>query len=412
MFTTAVRNLQRQFGLVVAVCGLSVLVNTARAEIELIGVGTIPGTATDRSGRTAKLSNGVPRNRLGGISALESTGDGRRYLALSDRGPADGGVDWHCRFHTLAIDIRPNRSPAVVVELLSTTMLTDSAGRPFTGRATAFSPTPQVAERLDPEGIRISSAGHIWISDEYGPQLIEFSRAGRKIRSIAAPKRWQIDHPAASKNTENNANRSGRQANRGMEGLAISRNGRVLIGLMQSPLLQDSVRKPNGKPTGTNCRLVRISRRTGERKEFLYVLDNADNKLNEILAVDAHRFLVIERDGEPGNKARFKKIVQINTDTATDIQTIPQLPAFRVPAGVVPVAKKMFIDLLDRRFALRGSEMPEKVEGLTFGPALPDGRRTLLIASDNDFKADEPTRIFVFAFGASDLPVACRAIAH
>ena len=42
--------------------------------------------------------------------------------------------------------------------------------------------------------------------------------------------------------------------------------------------------------------------------------------------------------------------------------------------------------------------MPEKIEGLSHGPRLADGRQTLVVASDNDFQADVPTLIWVFAY--------------
>jgi hypothetical protein len=42
--------------------------------------------------------------------------------------------------------------------------------------------------------------------------------------------------------------------------------------------------------------------------------------------------------------------------------------------------------------------MPEKIEGLTFGEVLPDGRRTLLVATDNDFESASDSLIWVFAF--------------
>jgi len=41
--------------------------------------------------------------------------------------------------------------------------------------------------------------------------------------------------------------------------------------------------------------------------------------------------------------------------------------------------------------------MPEKFVGLCIGPTLPDGRHTVVVASDNDMKADEPTQFWVFA---------------
>jgi hypothetical protein len=42
--------------------------------------------------------------------------------------------------------------------------------------------------------------------------------------------------------------------------------------------------------------------------------------------------------------------------------------------------------------------MPEKIEGLTFGEVLPDGRRTLLVGTDNDFESASNSLIWVFAF--------------
>jgi hypothetical protein len=44
-----------------------------------------------------------------------------------------------------------------------------------------------------------------------------------------------------------------------------------------------------------------------------------------------------------------------------------------------------------------GTDLPEKFEGMTFGPDLPDGRRLLLITADNDFIASAPLRVYAFA---------------
>jgi hypothetical protein len=54
-----------------------------------------------------------------------------------------------------------------------------------------------------------------------------------------------------------------------------------------------------------------------------------------------------------------------------------------LPAGVVPVSKKLFIDLLAELKAA-GSIVPEKIEGLTIGPRLTDGTYELLVVTDNE----------------------------
>ena len=38
----------------------------------------------------------------------------------------------------------------------------------------------------------------------------------------------------------------------------------------------------------------------------------------------------------------------------------------------------------------------DNVEGMTFGPTLPNGHRTLLMVSDNNFSQLEKTQLFLF----------------
>ena len=73
-------------------------------------------------------------------------------------------------------------------------------------------------------------------------------------------------------------------------------------------------------------------------------------------------------------------------------------------ANIRPVAKTLFVDLLDPKFHIAGSDCPAKFEGLAFGPDLPDGRHLLLVTNDNDFKETIPTCIYAFAINPSELP--------
>jgi Esterase-like activity of phytase len=91
------------------------------------------------------------------------------------------------------------------------------------------------------------------------------------------------------------------------------------------------------------------------------------------------------------------KKIRISTKNATDVSKIISLPAPMLPVGIVPVTKTLFLDLLNPKFGLKGKDFPAKIEGLAFGPNLPDGRRLLIITTDNDFKPDEPTWIYAFA---------------
>ena len=376
-------------------------------QIELIGVAEIPGNAIDKSGLEEPLKiqfdNGqenpqpVSNNMIGGFSAAEYGGTGNTFYFLSDRGPFDGAVEWQCRIQTYKIAVDKSDGEAKVeIDHVATTCLTDQEGRPLTGLASHYQADSTHGQRLDPEGLRVDSKGNFFVSDEYGPRLIKFSPTGEMLQEFPMPPHLLIDNPGLAKIDENPKNQMGRQTNRGMEGLAITENH--LFGLMQSPLLQDSHRETlDQKPMGLNCRLQQFTKEGGFEKEFLYRLDDAANKLNEILCTGPSQFLVIERDGAAGVEAKFKKLMLISTKNASDISGVEQLPAFDEYADAEPVKKRVFIDLLDPQWNLLGDKMPEKIESLTFGPDFPDGRRMLIVTSDNDFEAANPTFVYVFA---------------
>ncbi len=69
----------------------------------------------------------------------------------------------------------------------------------------------------------------------------------------------------------------------------------------------------------------------------------------------------------------------------------------------MPVAKTLLVDLARcpsggaRHPAAQPHPLLDNVEGLALGPALPDGRRLLLLQSDDNFSADQVTRLIALA---------------
>jgi hypothetical protein len=397
----------RSLVVIVLFCvGLGLITGSAPAAITLLGVGTLPGNMPDLSGLTEKASDGTPQNQLGGLSALAYTGRGHEYVHLADRGPKDGASDYVCRIHRMEMRVEPGAKPAVTLKLLSTTLLSDEHGRRYIGSLEAVNPKDvESSQRLDPEGLALGRDGTIYIADEYGPVIYEFDARGKRLRSLPLPAHFR---PAKSSKTPAEElpphNTVGRQPNRGMEGLAISPDGTKLYGIMQSPLIQDGGVNAEGQRVGRNCRLLEVEIRTGKTREFVYPLEQASHGLNEILAINDHEFLVIERDSKPGQQARFKKIMHIDLAGATDVSRVESLPAGSLPNSIVPVQKKVLLDLLDERFKIAGNDCPEKFEGLAFGPDLPDGRHLLLVTADNDFLPEQPFRVYAFAIDPADLP--------
>jgi hypothetical protein len=435
---------------------------TSAAEPVLIAIGSVNGLyedfATDTAGR---LANGVPGNRLGGIGSGLAHLGGDWFVAIPDRGPnavpynacMDDTVSYINRFHTLHLSLAPSDPgsalPFTLTPMLAATTLLSSrsplvygagcgtagSGVPalnavdrtyyFTGRSDNFdasrtSTNPRDA-RFDAEGIRVSNDRRsVYISDEYGPYVYEFNRfTGERISVFTLPDKFAIAHLSAASSDEITGNTAGRVTNKGMEGLAITPDGRTLVGAMQSPLLQDG-----GDVKGGVTRIVTIDIRNGKTREYAYQLDTGTKTtISEILAINDHQFLVDERDSKgradaPGSKAAFKKLFIVDLEFAHDVSNLTGAAAIAPFA----LAKTLFLDIVNGlRIApasLDPTQIPAKLEGIAFGddvtytdPATQQAvtKHTLFVSNDNDFLAtfdgkDNPNQFFVFAFDDADLP--------
>jgi hypothetical protein len=362
----------------------------------------------------------------------------------------DDTVSYINRFHTLHLSLSPSdpqMTPALPFTLtpmvVDTTLLSSHAplvygqgcgaegdGAPalnemdhthyFTGRSDGFDPillsTNPLNARLDPEGIRVSNdLQHVYISDEYGPYVYEFDRrTGRRTRIFTLPSKFAVHNLSAIGNDEIALNNSGRVTNKGMEGLAITPDGRTLVGAMQSPLIQDG-----GDVKGGVTRIVTIDIRTGATHEYAYQLDTGvKTTISEILAVNDHQFLVDERDSKglaDDSQAAFKRIYKIDLAGASDVSNITG--AANLAPRAVP--KQLFLDIVAVLTAsgISPFDIPAKLEGLAFGQDVTINgivKHTLYVSNDNDYLAvvknthgtttSNPNRWFVFAFDSGDLP--------
>jgi len=443
---------------------LALACSAASAEVKLIAIDGLSAHGGDRSAITsAPLENGTAANAFGGMGSGLAHAGGNRFLALPDRGPnaiaynpaVSDTVSYIARFDTLSLELSPNAPGSALPfslrpTLLDTTLLHApqrlvygdgiAAGLPsgapalnrvlhthfFTGRADGFdATTPSTSSldaRLDPEGIRVSPDGQqVYVTDEYGPFVYRFSRAtGQRTRVYALPAAFAIAHKSAVGDDEISGNTRGRVANKGMEGLAISPDGRTLFGAMQSPLLQD------GGTSAPYTRIVAIDIASGALRQYAYPLTNIGTvakpkypTVSEVLAINDHELLVDERDGKglgDGSVAAYKRLYRI------DLAGAPTVDGVEGATALAPLAlgKTLFLDVVQAltTHGIAASDIPAKLEGIAFGQDIRlDGRtqHTLFIANDNDFLptvtdslhpagVENPNLFFVFAFDAQDLP--------
>lgn len=375
----------------------------ATQRLTLIGSAQFAGDALDASGLPGEVIAGFPHARLGsmgsGIDALDTFPGGAHVVAINDRGPANGIAPFDCRFQKITLRVDAAASPPVSVALDGTVLLRRADGKPFIGLASELgvwkdSTGCVLSNRFDPEAIRHLPSGNLLISEEYMPGILEFTMQGAFVRAWPVPESFRCAHPGASELVEfPPANMSGRQPNKGLEGLAITPKG-VVWALLQNPLIQDGALNAKNKPVGKNIRMLCVGSDPAkpDMRQVVYQLESPANGVSELLAIDENRFLVLERDGA---KKKFRRVYQIDVSKASDVSKVAALASLALPEGVVPVTKSMLLDLADPANGITST--PEKIEGLCFGPTLSDGRRTLVISSDNDMKADEPSWFWVFA---------------
>jgi hypothetical protein len=281
----------------------------------------------------------------------------------------------------------------------------------FTGRSDNFDATKNSGNpangRLDPEAIRVSVDGKsVFVSDEYGPYVRQFDRAtGSLTKTFALPANLNVANPSPVASTEIGGNTSGRTTNKGMEGLALTPDGKTLVGAMQAALIQDDV-----SPTKKLVRIVTIDIATGATKEYGYRLTSGSG-ISEIVAINDHEFLVVERDGKglgDGTNAVAKQLFKIDLAGATDITNLSGQAALDAVVGKAQVLD-IVAALLNAGLGITADQVPSKIEGLAFGQDIVlNGivQHTLYISNDNDFTPDTsgPDKFYVFGFSDSDLP--------
>ena len=153
-------------------------------------------------------------------------------------------------------------------------------------------------------------------------------------------------------NDEISANTSGRTANKGMEGLAITPDGKTLVGIMQASLIQDAL---EGGDAAKLLRIVTINIHSGKTHEYAYLLSTGSGV--ETSSPSTTRIPVDERDGKglgDGSNAKIKQVFNIDLRNAVDITDLDGSIA-----ATYAVGKTLFLDIVEVLIA--NGFMPDQI---------------------------------------------------
>jgi hypothetical protein len=338
--------------------------DTTRAPaLQFLGQQTFP-TSTQFQGTTFGGLSGVAYDERRGV-----------FYALSDD---QVGM----RFYTLRIRVGLG---APAVEIVGVTPLRDAAGQPFT----SFS--------VDPEGLALTKDDTLVLTSEgfatrlIDPWVREFGLDGRQLGVLPVP---------AAFNPTSGPGRGVRQ-NLGFESAGTAPNGRFLFTGTEGALAQDG--PPSTLAAGSPARLLRYNLQTKRLdRQYLYWTDPiaeppvpatqfAVSGLVELLPLNNQFLLSMERSfsvGAPdtGNTIRLYRVALPGADDVNGFDSLATLLA-----GIQPAAKALLLDLDELGIPL------DNVEAMAFGPDLPDGRRSLILVSDNNFAPAQFTQFLLFA---------------
>ncbi len=331
---------------------------------------------------------------VGGLSAITYDPAGDVYYVLSD----DRSEHQPARFYSMTFDLSGGMLTSAGTAITGVTTLTDEAGNPF-----AFN-------RIDPEGIAYSGNGGLYVSSEGSPAAPPFVAAfgtdGRMTQSLALPAKFL---PAGGT--------QGARDNLSFESLTVRPDGRYLFTAVENALAQDG--PIAGLEQGSASRVILFDRATGQgAAEFVYVTEpvagepvpaggERQNGLAELLALDNDgTLLALERSYSEGMGFTIR-LFTARTQHALDAAPVDSLvwqgdALYQLDA---PVHKKLVVDLSDL-----GLPIITNIEGMTFGPVLPDGRQSLLLVADNNFNSFLPTQFIALALTIETIPTARPAL--
>ncbi|MBX7264607.1 esterase-like activity of phytase family protein [Micromonospora sp. Llam7] len=242
------------------------------------------------TGNTNGYSTPFADQPIQGFSGIADNGDGT-FDVLSDNGYGNiaNSADFLLRIHRLAPVFATG-----TVDVLGGINLTDP-GHHVPWELTRPDRVLTGAD-FDVESIVKAADGTYWIGDEFGPYLLHFDRAGRLL---AAP--VPLDGVVAPETAARTGVPATLGGSKGFEGLAASPDARRLYAMLEGSVA--------GDPAG-HLRINEFDPRTGAYtgKRYTYRLDAANLAIGDAIAIDRHRFLVIERDGGQGAGAVIKRL--------------------------------------------------------------------------------------------------------
>ncbi len=322
---------------------------------------------------------------IGGLSGIDYDSRSGVYYIISD----DRSAINPARFYVARISLNENRIDSI--EFIDVRDLLQRDGKPYPNSKQDPLHTP------DPEGIRYNAAKDelVWTSE--GERIV---RPGNSV--LEDPSVIAIDRNGNYKdsftlppNMHMRATENGPRQNGVFEGISFTNDYRYLFVNVEEPIYEDGPRAGLNDSTA----LIRIIKFDAAKRipvaQYFYRIEAVAypptpansfkiNGVPDLLWIGNNRLIVTERSFSTGRLPCTIKVFIASLKSATDLMAAGFTQEIR------PASKKLLLNMDEL------GRYTDNIEGVTFGPDLPNGHRTLLFVSDDNFSPLQKTQFLLF----------------
>lgn len=324
----------------------------------------------------------------GGLSGIDYDATTGNYYLISD----DRSALNPARFYTAKLYFSNKSFDSVQFTAVTTLLQPNGNAYPDSKTNAALTPDPEALRYNAKKNCLVwSSEGERIVNEKdtilTNPGVYEITTTGQYIDSFALPTQFRMQA------TDNGPRRNGV-----FEGLGFTPGYRYMYVSLEEPRYEDGPRA-DVRDTTAWTRLIKYDNNTRQPiAQYAYKLEpvafpaspaNAFkvNGISDIMVLSDHKMLTIERSFSTGVKDCTIKVFVTDVSGATDINAANSL---QTDTHFKPATKKLLLD-----FVSLGKYI-DNIEGVTFGPVLPNGHQSLVFVADNNFSAAEESQFFVF----------------
>ncbi len=325
--------------------------------------------------------------QVGGLSGIDYDAASDSYFLLSD----DRSSLQPARYYKAKISIFNNSIDTVI--FIEKTDLKTEDGKPYP----SIKEDPQ--RTVDPEGIRYNPKNQelVWLSE--GERIIRSPDTLFVNPAIFVTDQGKHTGQYAINNGLHMQSREfGPRQNGTFEGLTFAGNFSSLLVSLEEPLYQDGPRA-DVEESKSLIRIYAYDVMTRKNTaQYAYDLDPVAyapilttafrvNGVTDILDAGNNQLLVVERSFSTGRLPCTVKVFLADLNSGTNAISIPALAG---ESTVIPLSKKLILNMDSL------GKYIDNIEGVTWGPLLPNGHRTLVFVSDNNFQSFQKTQFLLF----------------